>query len=100
MTEPQFDELKRLLQKNLSLSQENHELMRRIRKFQILASLWTWFKIIIFVLTIAAGFIYLPGFIREKLEFLEKETAANGAGYILQKFGFDPQVFETTKTRR
>lgn len=87
MTQDQFDELKKLLQKNTELLAENTRLTHNIRKMQIIGSIWTWIKILILVATILAGFIYLPPFINDRLNSISTSIRTEGPGAILERFG-------------
>lgn len=87
MTQDQFDELKKLLQRNNELLAENTRLTHNIRKVQILGSIWTWIKIVIIVGTILAGFIYLPPFINDRLTSINDAIRNDGPSAILNRFG-------------
>jgi hypothetical protein len=87
MTQDQFDELKKLLQKNNELLVENTRLTHNIRKMQIIGSVWAWIKILIVVGTILAGFIYLPPFINNQLSRITSSITNDGPSAILERFG-------------
>ena len=87
MTQEQFDELKKLLQKNNELLAENTRLTHNIRKMQIIGSIWTWIKIVLVVGTILAGFVYLPPFIDEQLGKITSSITHDAPTDILNKFG-------------
>lgn len=89
MTETQFEELKKLLQKNIDLSKENLEMSRKLRHYQILGSIWGWTKLAILIVTLLAGFVYLPRFAQRKINELYTHIQSGGADTLLEKFGIE-----------
>lgn len=87
MNQEQFEELKKLLQKNNELLAENTRLTHNIRKMQIIGSIWTWIKIVVVIGTILAGFVYLPPFIDSQLNRIGDSIRNDGPGAILERFG-------------
>lgn len=89
MTDTQFEEIKKLLQKNIDLTKENLEMSRKLRHYQILGSIWGWTKLLILIFTLLAGFVYLPKFAQRKINELYLHIQGGGANSFLQKLGIE-----------
>ena len=73
------EELKKLIKKNIKLSQENkellekdHEMIKKIRRFVITSQITWGLKLIIIVVPIILGILYIPPLFRDFLDKYQK----------------------------
>jgi hypothetical protein len=59
------EELKKLLEENLKLTQEIHTMTKKINKFVIWSRIFGFLKILIIVVPIILGIIYLPPLLKD-----------------------------------
>ena len=62
------DEIKNLLEENLKLVQETHDMVRSIKKHIVLEQVFNVVKILIIVIPIVLSIIYLPALLKPYLE--------------------------------
>ncbi len=54
------EEIKKLLEKNLTLTEEIHKMVKSIKRYMFWQNVWSFLKILIIVVPIVIGIIYLP----------------------------------------
>ena len=62
------EEIKEVLKKNLELTQDIHRMVKKINKFIIWQQVIGVIKILLIIVPLVAGFIYLPGLLKNALE--------------------------------
>ena len=62
------EEIKEVLKKNLELTQDTHRMVKKINKFIIWQQVIGVIKILLIIVPLVAGFIYLPGLLKNALE--------------------------------
>ena len=68
MPEEENQEIKTLLQKNLALSEEISEDLKRVRKYIKWQQVWSTVRFLLIAIPIIIGFFYLPPLIKSYLE--------------------------------
>lgn len=61
-------EIRKLLEQNLKISQELHEMTKKIKHWITMQRIWTIIKIIIILIPIVLGIIYLPSLLKQALQ--------------------------------
>lgn len=82
-------ELKNLLEENLKLAQQTHDMVRSIKHHIVLEQVFNIIKILIIVVPIILGIIYLPSILKPYLD--QYNQIMEGAGVIT------PDINETLK---
>jgi len=62
------EEIKEVLKKNLELTQDTHRMVKKINKFIIWQQVIGVIKILLIIVPLVAGFIYLPGLLKNAFE--------------------------------
>ncbi len=62
------EEIKEVLKKNLELTQDTHRMIKKIHKFIIWQQVIGIIKILLIIVPLVAGFIYLPGLLKNAFE--------------------------------
>jgi len=62
------EEIKEVLKKNLELTQDIHRMVKKINKFIIWQQVIGVIKILLIIVPLVAGFIYLPGLLKNAFE--------------------------------
>ncbi|MFH1662088.1 MAG: hypothetical protein ABIA02_03260 [Candidatus Falkowbacteria bacterium] len=59
------EEIKKLMQQNLKLTQEIHGMVSAVKKHMLWQKIFSILKILIIVVPIVLGFMYLPGILKD-----------------------------------
>jgi len=62
------EEIKKILEKNLKLTKEIHEMAKSIKSFMMWQRVFSFLKILIIVVPIVIGIIYLPPLLKNVFE--------------------------------
>jgi hypothetical protein len=59
------EEIKKLLEKNLELTEEIHKMVKSVKRYMLWQNIWSFLKILIIVVPITIGIIYLPPLLKD-----------------------------------
>ncbi len=90
---PSNSEILKLLKQNIELTQESIKLSKKVRRYQIISSLWGWLKLAILIGIIIFGLVFVPRFVRTQFETISTSFKEDGVGAIFSGFGFSGENF-------
>jgi len=73
------EDIKKLLEENLKLIQETHQMVKSIKKYIFMQSVWGFLKILIIVVPIILGFIYLSPLLKDAFKQYQNILGLQGA---------------------
>jgi hypothetical protein len=72
------EEIKKLLEKNLELTEEIHKIVKSVKKYMLWQNIFSFLKILIIVVPIVIGIIYLPPLLKDV--FQQYQSLLSGEG--------------------
>jgi len=74
------DEIKKLLEKNLELTEEVHKMVKSVKSYMLWQNIFSFLKILIIVVPIVIGIIYLPPLLKGVFQQYQSLLGGEGAG--------------------
>ena len=80
------EEIKKLLEKNLTLTEEIHKMVKSIKRYMFWQNIWSFLKILVIVVPIVIGIIYLPPLLKGVFQQYQS-LLGGGDGLNLESLG-------------
>ncbi len=75
--EVKIEDLKKIMDQNLKLTEENQEMIKKIRRYLLISRIWGLIKVLIILAPIILGIIYLPSLINNAFEDMKEGLGLN-----------------------